>query len=195
MDENFVAGTGGFLLHNTDGSHIRTLLLTLFYRYFPKLIENGHVFIAQPPLYRIQKASKIHYAYNDAEKDSILSEFRKTSPEKAEKPRNKTKAGNDEWEVTPVDGNGEAQSPAEGDGEVQEKIAGVSIQRYKGLGEMNPEQLWETTLDPQNRVLLQVTIKDAEQADNVFDVLMGSDVLPRKKFIQSHAKSVVNLDI
>lgn len=201
-DENFVAGMGNILLHNTDGSHIRTLLLTLFYRYFPKLIENGHIYIAQPPLYRIQKSSKTHYAYNDAEKERFLADFRKTAPEK-DKPIKKTKAvkTQGDWRVSDLNGQEivENGSNAEGnesaENEQEEKIAGVSIQRYKGLGEMNPGQLWETTLDPANRILLQVTIKDAEAADRVFDVLMGSDVLPRKKFIQSHAKSVQNLDI
>ncbi|MEX2090570.1 MAG: LAGLIDADG family homing endonuclease, partial [Candidatus Paceibacterota bacterium] len=181
VDENFVAGAGGLLLKNTDGSHIRTLLLTLFYRYFPKIIEAGHLYIAQPPLYRIQKGSKINYAYNDAEKDKILADLGKAQTEK------KKVQKNGEWEITAVEGNGEA--PVE-----EEKIAGVSIQRYKGLGEMNPDQLWETTLDPANRVFLQVNVKDAEAADNIFDILMGSDVLPRKKFIQTHAKSVQNLD-
>ncbi len=165
---------------DTDGSHIRTLLLTLFYRYFPQLINKGHLYIAQPPLYRIQKGSKIEYAYNDQDKEKILENLRKIKKSKDE-----------EWEVTAVEGG---DVPAE-IVEETEKIAGVAIQRYKGLGEMNPEQLWETTLDPQNRVLLQVTIKDAQEADRVFDILMGAEVLPRKKFIQTHAKSVTNLDI
>ncbi len=183
---------------DVDGAHIRTLLLTLFYRYLPQLIEKGHLYIAQPPLYKISKGGKFHYAYNDSEKEGILSEFRKAAEEKPAK-SNKAKglpakAGNGEWEVTSVNGEEVNTETAEGDGE-EEKISGVNIQRYKGLGEMNPGQLWETTLDPQNRVLLQVTIKDAEEANRVFDVLMGSDVLPRKKFIQSHAKSVQNLDI
>ena len=185
---------------DTDGSHIRTLLLTMFYRYFPQLIDKGYLYIAQPPLYRIQKGSKIEYAYNDQEKESILDGLRKTlSDGNSEKPKTKKptpKASEGDWEVTPVEGG---ETP-EGEVEVltdnvSEKIAGVSIQRYKGLGEMNPEQLWETTLDPQNRVLLQVMVKDAQEADHVFDVLMGSEVMPRKKFIQTHAKSVQNLDI
>jgi DNA gyrase subunit B len=166
VDENFVAGNGGFLLHNTDGSHIRTLLLTLFYRYFPQLIEKGYLYIAQPPLYRIKKGSKTIYAYNDKEKEKILDGLKKESVVK-------------KTEKT----------------EENEKVPGVSIQRYKGLGEMNPSELWSTTLDPEARTLLQVTINDAQEADKVFDVLMGSDVLPRRKFIQTHAKSVENLDI
>ncbi len=149
-----------------DGAHIRTLLLTLFYRYFPQIIENGHLYIAQPPLYKIQKSGKAYYVYNDQEKERLLSEF-----------------------------SGESKVKENKSEKTEDKIPGVSLQRYKGLGEMNPVQLWETTLDPQNRTLLQVNIKDAHEADRIFDVLMGSEVLPRKKFIQSHAKSVQNLDI
>lgn len=178
---------------DVDGAHIRTLLLTLFYRYFPQVIEKGHLYIAQPPLYKVQKSGKVFYAYNDSEKDKILTEIKKetllrqgsggqvSAKRKAQK--------NDEFEVTPLEGNGKVEEP------VEEKISGVTIQRYKGLGEMNPSQLWETTLDPANRVLLQVSVKDAHDADKIFDVLMGSDVMPRKKFIQAHAKSVQNLDI
>ncbi|HWA64302.1 MAG TPA: DNA topoisomerase (ATP-hydrolyzing) subunit B [Candidatus Paceibacterota bacterium] len=178
---------------DVDGAHIRTLLLTLFYRYFPQVIEKGHLYIAQPPLYKIQKGTKARYAYNDAERDLILNELRREAGEKA-----KTKKGKEElsdWEVSSVaEGNGAAEADsAPADGEA--KVAGVSIQRYKGLGEMNPDQLWETTLNPENRILLQVGVKDAQSADRVFDILMGSDVLPRKKFIQTHAKTVQNLDI
>ena len=188
---------------DVDGSHIRTLLLTLFYRYFPKIIEAGHLYIAQPPLYKIQKSGKINYAYTEAEKETILSEFRraaglsdtqigKTKTAKSKK----LEAQLGDWEVTAIeDGSSEVGESMTEAVESTEKIAGVSIQRYKGLGEMNPEQLWETTLDPENRVLLQVNVKDAAEADKIFDVLMGSDVLPRKKFIQTHAKSVTNLDI
>ncbi len=176
---------------DVDGAHIRTLLLTLFYRYFPKVIEAGHLYIAQPPLYKVQKGSKINYAYNDAEKEKIMEQFRSVA---GEKPKiKKAKAGDGEWEVTAIDGA--AQSEPEPETGESEKISGVSIQRYKGLGEMNPSQLWETTLNPENRILLQVHVKDAQLADKTFDILMGSDVLPRKKFIQTHAKSVQNLDI
>ncbi len=205
IDENFVGGLGGFLLHNTDGSHIRTLLLTLFYRYFPKVIENGHLYIAQPPLYRIQKGSKVQYAYNDKEKDKLLEEFKKEAGiSTKEKIKVKTKQSKLEkkgdWEVTSLDGdaNGVADAPSfaeASEGKEEVKISGVSIQRYKGLGEMNPDQLWDTTLNPANRVLLQVTIDDAQEADKVFDILMGAEVMPRRKFIQTHAKSVQNLDI
>lgn len=184
---------------DVDGAHIRTLLLTLFYRYFPQIIEKGHLYIAQPPLYKIQKSGKVNYAYNDNEKEKILAELNKAQNEKS-------KAKKDgEWAVTPLDEGKKEElffaeafssgKPLENKPEGESKISGVSIQRYKGLGEMNPSQLWETTLDPANRVLLQVTVKDAHDADKIFDVLMGSEVMPRKKFIQSHAKNVKNLDI
>ncbi len=135
---------------DVDGAHIRTLLLTLFYRYFPKIIENGHLYIAQPPLFHLQKGKETHYAYSDAERDKILKQM-----------------------------GGE----------------GVNIQRYKGLGEMNPSQLWETTMDPNKRVLKQINVEDAVEADHLFDILMGELVEPRKNFIQAHALTVMNLDI
>lgn len=134
---------------DVDGSHIRTLLLTFFFRYMPQLIEDGHLYIAQPPLYRIAYKNTVRYAYSDREKDKLLKE-------------------------------------------VGEK---ASIQRYKGLGEMNPTQLWETTMNPENRTLLLVTIEDAAESDRTFDMLMGDAVDPRRKFIQTHAKAVRNLDI
>jgi len=137
---------------DVDGSHIRTLLLTLFFRYMPELIEEGHLFIAQPPLYRIAHKNQVRYAYNELDKDHIIKEL----------------------------------------GIVSEK---ASIQRYKGLGEMNPAQLWETTMNPANRTLLLVTIEDAAVADRTFDMLMGQAVPPRTRFIQTHAKDVRNLDI
>jgi len=132
--------------------------LTLFYRYFKPIIEAGYLYIAQPPLYRIQAGKQINYAYAEDEKNKILSKMGKSVSADA-------------------------------------KIAGVSIQRYKGLGEMNPEQLWETTMNPANRILLRVDIENAREADKIFDILMGDEVLPRKKFIQAHAKNVKNLDI
>lgn len=141
---------------DVDGAHITTLLLTLFYRYFEPLIQEGHLFVAQSPLYRIQSGKSAEYAYADEDKEEIISEFQKEKGEKADK---------------------------------------ISIQRYKGLGEMNPNQLWETTMDPKNRIMKQITIKDAEEAEAVFETLMGSEVGPRKKFIQTHAKRVKNLDI
>lgn len=137
---------------DVDGAHIRTLLLTLFYRYFKSLIEQGHILIAQPPLYKLSFGKKSMYAYSDEDKAELLKN-----------------------EFGPSDK--------------------VNIQRYKGLGEMNPEQLWETTMDPSTRKMLRVSISDAEAADAIFDTLMGSEVAPRKKFIQTHAKKVKNLDI
>lgn len=134
---------------DVDGSHIRTLLLTFFFRYLKPLIENGNIYIAQPPLYKIKKGKQFKYAYSDEEKERVFKEF----------------------------------------GE------GAELQRYKGLGEMNPDQLWETTMDPETRSLLQVNIEDAVLADKVFTVLMGEEVPPRKAFIQKHAKDVVNLDV
>jgi len=136
---------------DVDGAHIRTLVLTLFYRYFKELIELGHMYIAQPPLYKVTQGKKVFYAYTEDDKENYLKGLKKD--------------------------------------------AKYSIQRYKGLGEMNPEQLWETTMDPAARTLLQVTIEDAERADSVFDTLMGSEVMPRKKFIQASAKDVKNLDV
>lgn len=135
---------------DVDGNHIKTLLLTLFYRYFPKLIENGYLYIAKPPLYKIQSGKEVHYVYSEDEKDSLLKKLTKKN---------------------------------------------ISIQRYKGLGEMNPEELWETTMNPEKRQLIKVKVEDAEEADKIFDTLMGKEVLPRKKFIQQYAKEVKNLDI
>lgn len=137
---------------DVDGSHIRTLLLTFFFRYMSELIEEGHLFIAQPPLYRIAHKKQVHFAYTEAGLDRILKEL-KVSADK------------------------------------------VALQRYKGLGEMNPQQLWDTTMDPGNRTLLQVTIEDAAAADRTFDMLMGAKVPPRKRFIQTHAREVRNLDV
>ncbi len=135
---------------DVDGSHIRTLLLTFLYRYMRPLIENGHVYIAQPPLYKISRGKKIEYAYDDEEKDIKVSQF----------------------------------------GDVK-----VDISRYKGLGEMDDSQLWETTMNPENRILLQVDIEDAAEADILFDILMGERVEPRRQFIEENAKYTVNLDI
>jgi len=136
---------------DSDGNHIKTLLMTLFYRYFKELIEKGYLYIAQPPLYKIQTGKEIKYAYTEDQKADVLKLFKKT--------------------------------------------IGINIQRYKGLGEMNAEELWETTMNPQNRILLRITIESAKEADRMFDILMGDEVLPRKKFIQTHAKKVKNLDI
>ncbi|MEK7608710.1 MAG: DNA topoisomerase (ATP-hydrolyzing) subunit B [Patescibacteria group bacterium] len=135
---------------DVDGAHIRTLLLTLFYRHFPKVIEAGYLYIAQPPLFRLQSGKEVKYAFSDAERDALTKQFKGQT---------------------------------------------VIVSRYKGLGEMNPEQLWETTMNPENRVMKQVGVQDAEEADRMFDVLMGDEVAPRKHFIQTHAASVRNLDI
>jgi len=159
---------------DVDGSHIRTLLLTFFFRQFRQLIEDGYIYIAQPPLYQIKKGKQIEYAYVEEDKTRILKEMGVTDDEVSE--------------------TVEGEEPEEGVEEVKaENVAKkrkVNIQRYKGLGEMNPEQLWETTMDPQTRKMMQVTIEDAEAADNVFELLMGAEVAPRKHFIQTHAKTV-----
>jgi DNA gyrase subunit B len=162
---------------DVDGAHIRTLLLTLFFRYFEPIIAAGHLYIAQPPLFRVSRGKEIRYAYTEVERDQIVAELKKIKLEKAVKAGKITKEAAEE-EITD-----------------EEKVAGASIQRYKGLGEMNPGQLWETTMNPQNRVLKQVTVEDAKEADKVFDILMGDEVAPRKRFIQTHAKKVKNLDI
>ncbi|QQR84219.1 DNA topoisomerase (ATP-hydrolyzing) subunit B [Candidatus Peregrinibacteria bacterium] len=168
---------------DVDGAHIRTLLLTLFYRYFRPLIDLGYVYIAQPPLYKISKGKESHYAYTDEQKVEVMKGMGWTEAEES---------------VTETDEEESAESENETSTETtagKTAKAKFSIQRYKGLGEMNPEQLWETTMDPKQRTMLQVTIEDAELADSVFDTLMGSEVPPRRKFIQSHAKHVKNLDI
>jgi DNA gyrase subunit B len=159
---------------DVDGAHIRTLLLTLFYRYFPALIERGYLYIAQPPLYKIQSGKTAVYAFSDAEKESRMEEIKKY---KREARREKS-----------------PRAKAEEDAEKDDN-KGINVQRYKGLGEMNPSELWETTLDPSVRVLKRVAVDDAAEADRIFDILMGDEVLPRKKFIQTHAKAVRNLDI
>jgi DNA gyrase subunit B len=142
---------------DVDGEHIRTLLLTFFYRHLPDIIKKGHLYIAQPPLYKIQAGKKVFYVYSDEEKEKKVAEILQEEPYKA--------------------------NPSL-----------IVIQRYKGLGEMNPDQLWDTTMNPENRVLKQVTIADAEEADYVFSMLMGEEVGPRKKFIITHAK-LANLDL
>ncbi|MBP9828125.1 DNA topoisomerase (ATP-hydrolyzing) subunit B [Patescibacteria group bacterium] len=159
---------------DVDGAHIRTLLLTLFYRHFPQLVTNGRVYIAMPPLYRVQVGKQVKYAFSDAEKAKVISELTGGKVVEPEKPS-----------------FGEDEAPQE----LQVGGVKVNIQRYKGLGEMNPDQLWDTTMDPATRMMKVVTVDDAEIANETFDILMGSDVAPRKRFIQTHAKEVVNLDV
>jgi DNA gyrase subunit B len=137
---------------DVDGSHIRTLLLTFFYRYMKELIENGHVYIAMPPLYKISYGKQIHYAFDDGDRTRIMAEI------KADKEK-------------------------------------ISVQRYKGLGEMNPDQLWETTMDPDSRRIIQIQLEDAVEAEEVFTTLMGEHVAPRREFIEENALSVSNLDV
>ncbi len=175
---------------DVDGSHIRTLLLTFFYRYYESLVRGGHIYIAQPPLYRLAKGKDIRYVYTDAEKERVLDDMKKLADAKAG--ARKLKKAKEAKAAAATDGD---EVIAEEAPEGSETIGGVAIQRYKGLGEMNPEQLWETTMNPDHRVMLQVTIEDAEAADELFDILMGSEVEPRRRFIQTHAKNVKNLDI
>jgi DNA gyrase subunit B len=155
---------------DVDGSHIRTLLLTLFYRYFREVLEAGYIYIAQPPLYKIKKGKAVSYAYSDEEKFKIVGKEA------------------DVVEIQPADAEALAgEEVEESEEDVKKKSNKIHIQRFKGLGEMNPEELWETTMDPGNRVLKKVEIEDAEEANKVFDILMGSEVPPRKSFIQSNA--------
>ncbi|MCX6761814.1 MAG: DNA topoisomerase (ATP-hydrolyzing) subunit B [Candidatus Moranbacteria bacterium] len=174
---------------DVDGSHIRTLLLTFFYRYFEPLIRNGHIYIAQPPLYRLQKGKDVNYAFTDQGRDKIIEEMKKKSEAKKSDKAEKVVEKNPEVVVP------EIVIETDEDGEVKEEVSGITIQRYKGLGEMNPTQLWETTMDPTTRMMMRVEIEDAEAADKMFDILMGTEVEPRRRFIQTHAKSVKNLDV
>ena len=162
---------------DVDGAHIRTLLLTLLYRHFRPIIEGGFVYIAQPPLYKITKGKAVAYAYSDKEKESVLKEL-----------------GIAPSEVPEIVESEKLEEVSEEEVVMAKKPAKVNIQRYKGLGEMNPSELWETTMDPTRRVLKKVTVDDAEAADRIFDILMGTDVASRKSFIQSNAK-LENLDV
>ncbi|MFA6429780.1 MAG: DNA topoisomerase (ATP-hydrolyzing) subunit B [Patescibacteria group bacterium] len=171
---------------DVDGAHIRTLLLTLFYRYFPDLVNKGHILIAQPPLYRVAKNKDVRYAFTEEERDLYVEEMKKLIA--ASKKGKKT----EEVEEADPDAAIEAEGEEAPDGVT--KVAGIAIQRYKGLGEMNPEQLWETTMDPKTRLMKVVTVDDAQKADETFEMLMGAEVAPRKKFIQTNAKHVKNLD-
>ncbi len=167
---------------DVDGAHIRTLLLTLFFRHFKPIIEGGYLFIAQPPLYKIKRGKEVMYAYSDEEKNALIGKDAEIEEDSAFDPEAAAAANSEEGEAEVVEV------------EVKGKKQKVSIQRYKGLGEMNPDELWETTMNPQNRVLKLVNIEDAQDADKVFDILMGEDVSSRKSFIQSNAK-LANLDI
>ncbi|HCK98890.1 MAG TPA: DNA topoisomerase IV subunit B, partial [Candidatus Marinimicrobia bacterium] len=138
---------------DVDGAHIMTLLLTFFYRYMPTLVEEGHIYIAQPPLYRVYSGKKSFYAYDEDERNILVKRFEKEGKQK------------------------------------------IDVQRYKGLGEMNPDQLWSTTMNPETRTLVKIGVEDASQADKTFSMLMGEDVEPRRNFIQKNAKYVRNLDI
>ncbi len=171
---------------DVDGAHIRTLLLTLFFRYFPDLLNQGHIYIAQPPLFSIKKGKDITWLYDEAALDKYKKDHGVTEADIQEA----NVEGEEEIEET--EAKKSSKAPAKGGSTSGGKL---NIQRYKGLGEMNPEQLWETTMNPANRLLKQVAIEDAELASEVFDILMGSEVAPRKKFIQTHAKNVKNLDI
>ncbi len=168
---------------DVDGAHITTLLLTFFFRYYKQLIDDGRIFIAQPPLYKIKKGKETIYAYSDEEKVKVIAQLggNETETKEVEEP---------ELETDVV----ESEEGEEEEVVTKGKIAKISIQRYKGLGEMNPEELWETTMNPATRVLKQVTTPDVEEADKTFDILMGSEVEPRKIFIQTHAK-LANVDV
>jgi DNA gyrase subunit B len=139
---------------DVDGSHIRTLLLTYFYRKMKEIIDGGYLYLALPPLYRVSQGKKEHYVYDDNEREITMNRMRQDN-----------------------------------------KSQKIGVQRYKGLGEMNPDQLWETTMNPERRTLLQVTVEDAEQAVRTFQNLMGSDVEARRTFIEKNARFVVNLDV
>ena len=159
---------------DVDGAHIRTLILTLLYRHFRPIIDGGFVYIAQPPLYKIKRGKEVFYAYNDEEKFKIVGKEEVATP--------------DEVQAEAEEDQEEADVEAEGTKPKARKPAKFSIQRYKGLGEMNASELWETTMDPAHRVLKQVKVEDAAEADRIFDILMGNDVASRKSFIQSNAK-------
>lgn len=172
---------------DVDGAHIRTLLLTLFFRHFGALVNGGHLYIAQPPLYQVKKNNLIKYAYSDEEKNKIIEDWGGQIGEIEEI------SEDDEGEFINIEEKetGGKKSKAED----KKKSGRISIQRYKGLGEMNPDQLWETTMNPETRIVKQVSIEDAAKADQIFDMLMGDNVAPRKNFITTHAKKVENLDI
>ncbi len=170
---------------DVDGAHISTLLLTLFYRYFREVLDAGYIYIAQPPLFKIKRGKEVLYAYSDEERDQILGEDAASLEELLKKSANEEESKDD-------DKNDEKEDDTKKD--KTKRVVKIHIQRYKGLGEMNADELWETTMDPARRILKQVQVQDAEKANKVFDTLMGSLVPPRKAFIQSHAK-MAKLDI
>jgi DNA gyrase subunit B len=163
---------------DVDGSHIRTLLLTLFFRYMKALVELGHVYIAQPPLFKIKKGKSELYAFDEEERDEVIKRL------KGEKKGSRSGKEEGVETVQAVSETGEVVSSD-----------GIVISRFKGLGEMNPEQLWATTMNPETRTILQVTIENAADADRTFSILMGDDVEPRREFIEKNAKYVRNLDV
>jgi len=170
---------------DVDGAHIRTLILTLMYRYFRPVLDAGYVYIAQPPLFKIKKGKEIFYAYSDEERDKLLGKEAVSLEEVLVE-----EVGD---EVEEEEGS-EVRPESDSDTRSEKKSSKIHVQRYKGLGEMNAEELWETTMDPANRVLKQVSVTDAENANKVIDMLMGSEVPPRKTFIQSNAK-MARLDV
>jgi len=163
---------------DVDGSHIRTLLLTFFYRHMLAVIEKGFLYIAQPPLFKVKKGKQEHYAFDEGERDEIVKKIR------AEKRSAKAQKEEEEGEELAVSEEGAVVN-----------ADGVVISRFKGLGEMNPEQLWGTTMNPDSRTILQVTIENAADADRTFSILMGDEVEPRREFIEKNAKYVRNLDV
>ncbi|MEI7498260.1 MAG: DNA topoisomerase (ATP-hydrolyzing) subunit B [Candidatus Falkowbacteria bacterium] len=160
---------------DVDGAHIRTLLLTLFYRHFTPMVTSGHLYIAQPPLYQLKKGTTVQYAYSDAEKEKYIKAMGGQAIE--------VEAEETDEEADEDNLKGKSAKPSR-----------IMIQRYKGLGEMNPEQLWQTTMDPARRITKQVNVEDAAMANETFEMLMGDEVAPRKHFIQTHARKVENLD-
>jgi DNA gyrase subunit B len=171
---------------DVDGAHIRTLLLTFFFRYLPDLLTRGYIYIAQPPLFKVQKGRDVQYAYSDSERDELVKKMSAGKEVKVEVVESDTEA---EPEMV-----ADTTQIEEGEVGATRKVTGINIQRYKGLGEMNPDQLWETTMNPENRILKQVTVEDAAMASEIFNMLMGDEVPPRKRFIQTHAKQAM-LDV
>jgi DNA gyrase subunit B len=175
-------------LSDVDGSHIRVLLLTFFYRYQRELVENGHVFIAQPPLYKLsmvgggKRKVEEHYAYNDMEKEKIMREWGAGNVISVQEQSSESAEVDESLQTPDIVASRSSQGK-------------ISIQRFKGLGEMMPEQLWRTTMDPSRRKLLQVTVQDCSLADQMLNVLMGDAVGPRKDYISEHAEYVKITDI